>query len=345
MTDIIAKVIMASQHPYHDALNLKPLVSFQLRYPRFIHAEFMTHRALSRNASSSRAVPTRVLLHEVRSRELRAQPRFWGKNQSGMQAYEEMDSFNISKGVQAWEQAADAAADYAEILDNLGFHKQIVNRILEPFTHINGVASATEWDNFFGLRLHKAAMPEMRMLAEAMWKEYNEACEKRLQKLTYEQWHTPFVEQFNITTPEEEADARAIEIAAQGSFGGQNYDATDIALMVSVARCARTSYTSYKTARRSTVQEDYELYINTLHLPLPWTLTPSLEPLHASPAEHQGMPDKRIDDKQFLDCGADGWHADWERYPEHGNFKGFVQFRKTLPGEAIAPLPENYVPF
>src|SRR3990167_1565104 len=115
------------------------ITTMQLRYPRFIHAEFMTHRGFSRNASSSRAVPTAKLLEEVRSDALRAAPIFWGKNQPGMQAAEELSGYQLELAKAEWRSAAFGAAARAESLASLGAHKQIVNRILEPFTHINVV--------------------------------------------------------------------------------------------------------------------------------------------------------------------------------------------------------------
>ena len=42
------------------------LVTMEVRYPRFIHAEFMTHRMFSRNAGSSRALPIRKMIAAVR---------------------------------------------------------------------------------------------------------------------------------------------------------------------------------------------------------------------------------------------------------------------------------------
>jgi hypothetical protein len=52
------------------------LITLQLRYPRFIHSEFMTHRAFSRNASSSRAIPVERLIQDVIDDP--AMPVYWG---------------------------------------------------------------------------------------------------------------------------------------------------------------------------------------------------------------------------------------------------------------------------
>ncbi len=75
-------------------------------------------------------------------------------------------------------------------LTELGIHKQIANRPLEWCGHIIVVVSATEWGNFFGLRCHKDAQPEFRVLATQMKELYttNEPT-----KLNPGQWHLPFV--------------------------------------------------------------------------------------------------------------------------------------------------------
>lgn len=309
----------------------KRLTTFKLRYPKFIHGEFMTHRVLSRNASSSRAIPTSKLLEEVRSDELRAAPVFWGKNQKGMQAAEELSDEQTLGSVPgamyspkwaaqyAWEAAASYAAQQAEKMEKLGVHKQIVNRLLEPFSHINVVATATEWANFFGLRLHKDAQPEMRALAVAAWEVRRTSTPKLLQPGS---WHLPFV------TEEDET------FVAQ-AFAGMDdcVKALEQTLIkVSVARCARVSYESFETGKRSTVPEDLGLYDRLL----------KFQPLHASPAEHQATPDNwRIEYDARLALKSANQHG-WSRPDEHGNLVGWRQYRKMIPGEAIAPLPEGY---
>ena len=67
----------------------KRITTFQLKYPRFIHSEVMTHRVFSRNASSSRAIPVKKMIEQVRNNP--AMPIHWGANQSGMQAKNELN--------------------------------------------------------------------------------------------------------------------------------------------------------------------------------------------------------------------------------------------------------------
>jgi len=81
---MFVKVIAASRHP-EESVN--PLITIHARYPRFIHAELMTHRCFSRNARSSRAVPVQRLINEAEANPVI--PWHWGKNQPGMQAFEE----------------------------------------------------------------------------------------------------------------------------------------------------------------------------------------------------------------------------------------------------------------
>lgn len=323
------------------------LTTLALRYMRFIHAELMTHRVISRNASSSRAVPTAKLLEEVRSDELRATPIWWGKNQSGMQAAEELSDrgedevivdrtawTEVLRGTpkelarELWNGAAHDAAEVAECLVKLGAHKQIVNRILEPFTHINVVATATEWDNFFGLRLHKDAQPEIRALAVAMWEARKASTPKLLQP---GEWHLPFVDAEDLKM----CAQRALEYHSIGSPGSAlanpSKTTEHLAIKVSVARCARVSYLSHETGRRSTVDEDLKLYERLV----------GSQPMHASPAEHQATPDEPEHCYDDLQCG-DCENASWNHRREWGNLVGWRQYRKMLPGESRAPLPEDY---
>lgn len=289
----------------------KPLLTFKLRYPWFIHGELMTHRVLSRNASSNRAIPVARMIAEARSED-RAAPVFWGAEQKGMQTGGELlsahliDYGNSKECAQnAWRNAAYQAAAEAERMVRIGLHKSIINRILQPFTHARVVVTATEWDNFFGLRLHRDAEPTMRALAVAMWEARKASTPKLLRP---GEWHLPFIDSETLT-----------DIGRRHTV---QKEATHEMIRVSVARCARVSYESHETGRRSTVEEDLALYER---------LVGSM-PLHASPAEHQATPDT--------------FHkgAGWTNFGQHGNFVGWRQYRKMLPGEAVAPLPEGYAP-
>lgn len=280
-----AKVIADSISPQG-----RRLTTMQITAHRFILAEINTHRVFSRNYRSSRAVPVKKLLEEVRTNP--AMPIYWGANRPGMQACEELPSKFIEHARETWLGQARSAADAAECLMKIGLHKQIANRILEPFLYVHGVITATEWDNFWGLRCHKDAQPEMRVLAAHMHLAYTSSTPELLQP---RQWHLPFIE--------------------RDEWG---YTLGEL-IRISVARCARVTHLSFETGNRSIVNEDLDLYEKLV----------GAQPMHASPAEHQATPDEWLD-------GQD--EGNWKCPEQHGNFVGWRQYRKTLPGEAVAPL-------
>jgi thymidylate synthase ThyX len=338
------------------------LTTFRLRYPKFLHGELMTHRVLSRNASSSRAVPTERLLVEVRDDGLRATFVWWGADQRGMQALSELsdakDGLNENlmtreqhephdtgwgdtsfvetspreRQMIYWRKAALDAAKWAELSERNGAHKQLVNRMLEPYSHINVLATATEWDNFFGLRLHRDAQPEMRELAVRMW-EARRSSEPRL--IGPGSWHLPFV---TMGDPGVDEDAEPVRAHA----AERGVETLEVCKMVSVARCARVSYEDFTTGKRSTVANDVKLYDRLLA-----GLSDPAQPLHASPTEHQATPDEQFTwnaptRKRHGGLWETEKRVDWRNRREHGNLVGWRQLRKMLPGEAVAPLPEGY---
>ena len=284
------------------------IITWQNRYPKFIHGEKMTHRVFSRSASSSRAVPTQVLIAEARSDDLRAVPVRWGKHQAGMQAFQDLEGDDLEKAKLLWRDAALAAADRAEKMAALGAAKQIVNRILEPYTHINSVWTATHLRNFFGLRLHKDADPTMQAIANAMFEAMKSSTPR---PIVFGDWHLPYVTKRLYGADLVALAMKDVPLEAQ--------------IKVSVARCARVSYKSFETGATPTLEEDLKLYDRLV----------GAQPIHAGPAEHQATPDK--DDQSSY-----GRRPIWRSPQLHGNFEGWVQYRKMLPGEAIAPLPEGY---
>lgn len=227
------------------------LTTMELNYPRFIHSEFMTHRVFSRNASSSRAIPIEKMLEQVQ--ENPAMPIHWGKNQPGMQAREEIASSQVPHAEHLWGWSAKDACDSADNLSSLGVHKQVVNRLLEPFQYIKVIVTATEWDNFFKLRLHEDAQPEIAQLALRM-KEAMDASSPKLLKPG--EWHLPYIQ--------EEDCLRTT---------------TDNFVKLSVARCARVSMLNHDGSNPH-VEKDLYLYDRLV----------GSTPEHASPSEHQACP-------------------------------------------------------
>lgn len=184
------------------------ITTMKLLFPRYILAQFNTHRAFSRNASSSRAIPIDKMIEKINANP--AIPLTWGSNKAGMQAGEELSDDKIIRAYNEWIKALDLAIGQAEVLYDIGLHKQHVNRILEPFMLIEVLVTATEWDNFFELRCHEDAQPEIKHLAELMRGALNES--KPVERLV----HIPFVND---------------DIGEDESF------------KLSTARCARVSYT------------------------------------------------------------------------------------------------------
>jgi thymidylate synthase ThyX len=244
----------------------------------------MTHRVFSRNASSSRAIPVERLIQDV-IRDT-AMPTHWGKNQPGMQAreecnelielvcYEHHDTFlddddesetcgeyidsytkvaDQMSREEAWNLARDKAIEMAQAFDEAGYHKQIVNRLLEPFSHINVLVTSTEWENFFELRDHPDAQPEIMLLAQAIKVAMDNYYPTPRQD---GEWHLPYIK------PEERV---AFE--------------TELLIKVSVARCARVSYLTHE-GKAPDMRKDLDLYDRLV----------GGVPLHASPAEHQATP-------------------------------------------------------
>lgn len=241
---ITAKIIADS-----TCSNGKRITTFELEYPRFIHAEFMTHRMISKNAASSRAIPVETMVKHVIDNP--AMPVYWGKNQSGMSAKEALDPLEEIAAKDIWLAARNNAVTHALHLVDLGLHKQIANRILEPWTHIKVVATATEWDNFFHLRRHPAAQPEIQALANTMWDVYSR---NKPEYLYDGEYHLPYV-------TNEEMD---------------RYSDISDCVKLSASLCAQVSY---RKADES-LEKAKMIYDRLV----------GQTPKHSSPFEHQATP-------------------------------------------------------
>jgi thymidylate synthase ThyX len=294
------------------------LTTFLLRYPRFIHAELMTHRMFSRNASSSRAIPVKKLIADIRRDP--ASFSYWGKNQKGMQASEELTGFSLWAVQSLWIIGMWIMTTLALAANKLGAHKQTVNRMVEPWSHINVVVSSTNYANWFALRDHPDAMPEIHQLAKAMLEAYRESLPELLPAGV---WHLPFTTTHDSTTTAREARSEK----PQASYLDYIDSLNDRLRRISTARCARTSYLTHD-GRQTTPEEDIALCDRLL----------ASEPLHASPAEHQAMPDTKIIIKVTQMRGDEevSWVEErWEHPELHGNFEGWIQHRKMLDNECV----------
>lgn len=164
----------------------KRLTTLTATYPRFIHAEIMTHRDRARNAASSRAIPWSKMRDAILTNPV--VPLIFGSEQRGMQTGGEID--NPSQAHHRWMEARDKALAQADALHALGVHKSLVNRIVEPWMWITVVMSATEWANFFRLRCHPDAEIHFQKIAGMM----RDALAGSIPvSLGYGVWHLPFV--------------------------------------------------------------------------------------------------------------------------------------------------------
>ncbi len=212
------------------------LTTWELTYPRMVHAEVMTHRLFSRNAASSRAIPIEKMIQRVIDDP--AMPVWWGKNQPGMQAVAELDSDHRKAAEKSWLMARDWAVDAARKLADLGVHKQITNRVIEPWMHITVILSGTNFDNFWHLRdtwpvgqPPGPAQPEFAFLVREMRMLYdsNVPVPKK-----HGEWHLPLIQE----------DESSIDIK-------------DL-IKISVGRCARVSYLTHDGKRD--IKKDIELH-------------------------------------------------------------------------------------
>lgn len=293
---ITAKILKDSISPTN-----KRITTFELEFPRFVLPEFNTHRVFSRNAASSRAIPIETMIKQVLDNP--AMPIWWGKNQAGMQAKEELDNTKITidhytgregtsldRAKQIWLESRDEAVKYVKELSNIGLHKQIANRILEPWSHIKVVVTSTEWDNWYNLRNHPDAQPEIHELAKIMLVEHVVSTPVPLE---YGEWHLPYITRYrnHYTTGRHEDGLFDLETAKK----------------VSVSLCAQVSY------RKSDDSVDKAIKIFDKLI--------ESKPTHASPTEHQATP---LEDSE----------------ESSGNFRGWLQYRQTIKDNVCDHYPE-----
>lgn len=241
------------------------LATLLVTMPRIVLAEFNTHRALSRNSASSRAIPVEKRIAAVELDPF--VPEAFGRNQKGMQAAEVLRDEEGERARARWLYACKSACRHARDLADMGVHKQLANRLIEPFLWHTVVVSATEWSNFFALRCHPDAQPEIRKAAELM-REAMAASKPR--PINFGEWHTPFVEP---------AEAHDLLV------GGMNQRGV---CKVSIGRSARVSYLTHDGQRAP--EEDVKLADR---------LSASG---HMSPFEHVARPfDSRIDSPERID--------------------------------------------
>ena len=271
------------------------LTTLEVTFPRFILAEFNTHRQFSRNSGSSRAVPTRRLIRRIEQHPVG--PLDFRRNKAGMQGGEPLGALDALKANGAWRRAQYSATFQAQTMEDIGVHKERVNRLLEPYSWHTVIVTATEWTNFFTQRDHEAADPAMHRTARLMREAMDDSTPVDLQA---GDMHLPYIE-------DRDRDALTAEDLCR----------------VSVARCARVSYLTHD--RRRDIAADLDLYRRLS------------EGMHMSPFEHVAEALPVMMDR--ADCA--GYRADvldmrpvmFSAEMWSGNFRGWKQVRKSIPGE------------
>ncbi len=275
------------------------LTTFEITFPRIVLAEFNTHRSKSRNSASSRAIPIEKMLARVQEDPFI--PIYWGKNQKGMQAEQELSEMEQLDARYAWLSARDEAIRRVLDLKSIGIHKQIANRLLEPFLWHTVICTATEWANFFALRCNKNAQPEIQKIAFMMHELYDDPNHVP-RVVSPGEWHLPYID-FNDE----------VEFFRNDPPGIQQRGLARI----SSARCARVSYLTHEGKRD--LSEDLRLAEDLQRNG------------HMSPFEHAAicLSAHDVGVHHANDRNFGNFRAPW------------LQYRKTIPNEAVFVPPEE----
>jgi thymidylate synthase ThyX len=256
------------------------LTTIEVTFPRIVLAEFNTHRVLSRNSASSRAIPVKDRIVSVQKDPF--VPDVFGKNQKGMQAGEVLRDAVGEEARLVWEKACNAAVFFAKELSVLGVHKQLANRLLEPFCWQTVIVTATEWDNFWGLRCNPEAQPEIQRPAELMRRVYIESTPRLV---AHDFWHLP------LTTD-------ALDLYRDG------FTKLEVA-RISAARCARVSYLTHEGERDPVADLALANRLETSG--------------HMSPFEHVATPLPTTTSSVFMG-NVRGWMQYRKMLPHEDNF-------------------------
>lgn len=306
---ITAKIIKDSINPWG-----KRITTYELEYPRIIHSEVMTHRQFSRNAASSRAIPIAKVIEQVKANP--AMPFKWGRNVAGMQAKENVDALTEESAIGVWLAARDSAVAHAQVLTDMGLHKQVVNRLLEPFQHIKVVMTTTEYENWKWLRLHTDADPSIHELARVIEVARNKSVPEQLLE---GMWHLPYV--------------MTIEEGNKQSYFAENLIEITLeqAQKISCSSCAQVSYRKLDTSLEK-AEDIYDKLVAS-------------EPVHASAFEHVAqvmtLSDSEIEKQgvtAVIVTGSSGINpytcedAEITKFIASGNFTGgWIQYRQLIP--------------
>lgn len=353
MNKIQATIVADSRNTFGQRIT-----TMLLTYPRIIHAELMTHRVFSRNAASSRAIPSAKLIESVEKDPFI--PIAFQRQHKGMQGAEYItDPVEIQREIDDWLDDRDYAVKKAKSRLARGVTKQLINRPLEPFQYYQVLVTGTEWSNFFELRspqyeLHmkepgviyksrkdltavhppysrntelewlslNKGQAEIHMmgLAEAMWDAYHSSTPKHLQP---GEWHIPFGDNFD----EEEIYNLAYPLHIQEKI--TELQATEkIRLKIAVARCARLSYLTLGDNPKIDYEADIKLHDILMSSGHMSTFEHVARAMSEEEMEQYCVSTPRLDSEgkpmKWFITKEEGWC---------GNFRGFVQYRKLIPNE------------
>ena len=314
MNRISATIIADSLNEFGNRLT-----TFVLVFPRIVLAELNTHRMLSRNSASSRAIPFKTMLKKVQEEPFI--PIAFQKEHTGMQGNEYFEGEDLDKAKKLWLEARDYAVTSSAMLSLHKVTKQLCNRLLEPFLYHTVICTASEWENFFALRAHPQAEIHIADLAEKMLVAYNESEPKKLKAGEY---HIPFGDTFDTPRLYGMVDGMRDNIqSSTGIIPDRDKFTEEIKVKIATARCARVSYLNFEG------KDDYKADLKLFDL-----LSSSG---HWSPFEHcaRAMSEEEYD-TYTLDVPRNKVNPNRmvdRKYGVCGNFVGFIQVRKEMQGE------------
>jgi len=340
MNDSWAKVVLDSVAPSGVRLT-----TVELHYWRMIHSEIMTHRDRARNSASSRAVPfyrkgkSRKTAEEIRElsglvigevvpsdtyeyvvpnctytriRQDPFVPEFIGAEQAGMQSGGELSGPAREEVERLILEMRDFCLSRCLRMHELGAHKSIVNRYVEPWSYITVVMTATDWRNFFRLRVHPKAEKHFHKIASQVQQALMASVPRELE---LDQWHMPYIREGE---GEEVGElllngVRKREPCLPLPSGFDEHDShdaatTEVLKRVSAGRCARVSYLTHDGKRD--FSEDLRLFEQLIH--------PKGEDgkeddaIHASALEHTC---RAVADPKYRSGPFRGWHQLRKDYP------------------------------
>ena len=273
-------------------------ITMQSHYPRYIHAQRLKHRMDSVNTASSRAIPVKRMIEIIK--ENTVLPIKFGSNQRGMISGDEVDRREAERH---WLRGSALALDVAKDLNELNVHKEVVNRVLEPYMYIMEVGSATEWNNKFHLRIAYDAQGEINELVKGMKYCYDHSNPMLLE---HGEWHVPYVDSSRN---------------AHGEL--RYYDESGKSLTVTEAKAISSSCCAQVSYRRlnKTYDKAMDIY---------GRLMPEDGNLHATPFEHVATPMSKREwrKRKFAAMFINDDIALFK-----GNVKGWIQHRKEFSNE------------